>query len=122
MLILKVLNPSSQKEIPSFTFYAGEAKPLSVQVYDTDTSEDANIPAALVNKTLTIASHADTDVIITGADVIQDLMTPSIFSVILTSNQIDLMQTGNVSLVWSKGGTTYKAVGQLKIKKITSIL
>jgi hypothetical protein len=122
MLILKVLNPSNQKEIPSFTFYAGEAKPISVQVYDTDEAEEANIPAALINKTLTLTSHADVDIIITGSNVIQDLNTPSIFSASLTAEQINLMQTGNVSLVWSKGGSTHKAVGQLKIKKITSIL
>jgi len=126
MLILRTLNPETKRCISSFNFMAGEIKTLMVQVVDTDTDKEAQIPASLTVKTLILPSSGSTDISFANTDITQDSTEPSIFSVVVTATHTALMQTGNVRLSWTSGSSPnekkYQAVGQLRIKKIISVI
>ena len=122
MLIIHVLNILTLTEIPCFSFMEDEAKPIALQIWDTNTNALAVVDASVTGKILTLASSAATDVILTDANVAQHSTIPSIFTASISSTNMNLLETGNITLQWTKSSATYKAVGQLKLKKQTSVV
>lgn len=104
-LSIRVLGGCDQGVIDQFEFYAGEARNFKFQIYDPSDNQRVCVPATndtyTVIKTLTLPATTPADIEIEDSDITQSIEDPSIFSVDLTEDQIDILMTGFIKFTWS---------------------